>query len=244
VKRAARARAVAGAAAAALAFAAVSARAGASDQFWPELDAYFVLSDRTRLFLLATGSVYDPPGGAGGTQFQDVQLGVHLDVTLAPLVRSDLRKAEWQRNRYLWMRIGYRYGRSLGSTEDSDPYRENRGIFELTGRSQPLAAGLELIGRFRWDARDVNDQYSNRYRLRLQVERAFDWDGRTVIPFANAETFYDTRFDTWNRQRYQLGAEFELNRSWRLEPSLYRQNDSRSQPSRVNALGLVLKYFR
>jgi hypothetical protein len=64
-----------------------------------------------------------------------------------------------------------------------------------------------------------------------------------VIPFANAETFYDTRFDTWNRQRYQVGVEVELNRAWRMEPSLYRQNDSRSEPSRVNALGLALKYF-
>ena len=201
------------------------------------------LGERTRLFLLATGSIYDPPGGSGGTQFQDMQLGVHLDVTLVPVFRPELGKGDWQRGRYLWMRIGYRYGRSLGGTEDTDPYRENRGIFELTSRSPPLAGGLEFIGRFRWDARDINDQYSNRYRLRLQVEKAFDWSGRAVIPFVNAETFYDTRYDTWNRQRYQLGAEFGLDKSWRIEPSLYRQNDSRSEPSRVNALGLVLKYF-
>jgi hypothetical protein len=229
--------------AAALAVRAVPAPAAESDQFWPEVDAFVGLGDRTRLFLLATGSIADPAGGDGGTQFQDMQLGVHLDVTLAPRLRPQLLKGDWHRNRYLWMRIGYRYGRSLGSADDSNPYRENRGIFELTARTQPLAAGLEVIGRFRWDARDVDDHYSNRYRLRLQVEKAFDWSGRAVVPFANAETFYDTRFDTWTRQRYQLGAEFELDQSWRLEPSLYRQNDSRSEPARVNALGMVLKYF-
>jgi hypothetical protein len=230
--------------AAALAWLAAPAPAAESNQFWPELDGYFNLGERTRLFLLATGSVYDPPpGGSGGTQFQDMQLGVHLDVTLAPLLRPDLLKGDWQRNRYLWMRVGYRYGRSLGSTEDTDPYREQRGIFELTGRTAPLAAGLELVTRFRWDVRDFNDQYSNRYRIRLQIEKSLQLDGRAVIPFANAETFYDTRFDTWNRQRYQVGAEFELSRVWRIEPSLARQNDSRSEPSRINALGLVLKYF-
>jgi hypothetical protein len=222
---------------------AVAAPAAESNQFWPELDAYFNLGERTRLFVLGTASVYDPPGSAGSTQFQDMQLGVHLDVTLAPLLRPDLLKGDWQRNRYLWMRIGYRYGRSLGGIEDTDPYREQRAIFELTGRTAPLAAGLELVGRFRWDARDFNDDYSNRYRFRFQLEKAFQLDGRALVPFANAETFYDTRFDTWNRRRYQVGAEFELSRAWRIEPSFSRQNDSRSEPARVNALGLVLKYF-
>lgn len=239
----ARARALARIAAAALACAAATAPAAESNQFWPELDAYVGLGERTRLFLLATGSVYELPGGTGGTQFQDMQLGVHLDVTLEPVLRPALAKGDWPRNRYLWMRIGYRYGRSLGKTDDTDPYRENRGIFEVTGRTPPLAGGVEVITRFRWDARDFNDQYSNRYRLRLQVEKSLKLDGRAVVPFANAETFYDTRFDAWTRQRYQIGAEIELSGSWRLEPALSRQNDDRSQPSRVNALGLVLKYF-
>jgi hypothetical protein len=230
-------------AAAALACADASAPAEESNQFWPELDGYFNLGERTRLFLLATGSVYDPPGATGSTQFQDAQVGVHLDVTLDPLLRPTLSQTDWQRNRYLWMRIGYRYGRSLGDAETADRFRENRGIFELTGRTPPLAGGVEVITRFRWDARDVNDRYSNRYRLRLQVEKSLRVGERAVVPFANAETFYDTRFDAWNRQRYQLGAEVELNRSWRLEPSLIRQNDSRSEPARVNAVGLALKYF-
>jgi hypothetical protein len=235
--------AIARIAAAALACAAASAPAAESNQFWPELDGYFNLGERTRLFLLATGSVYDPPGAAGSTQFQDMQLGVHLDVTLAPLLRPDLAKGDWQRNRYLWMRIGYRYGRSLADTESADPYREQRGIFELTGRTQPLAAGLELVGRFRWDARDFNDRDSNRYRLRFQVEKSLKLDGRAVVPFVNAETFYDSRFDAWSRQRYQIGAEIELSHAWRLEPTLNRQHDSRSEPARINALGLALKYF-
>ena len=97
--------------------------------------------------------------------------------------------------------------------------------------------------RTRWDARDVDGSYSNRYRLRLQVEKSMQVAGHAVVAFANAETFYDTRYDTWNRQRYQLGAEAELNRTWRLEPSLIRQNDSRSQPAHVDAFGLALKYF-
>jgi hypothetical protein len=229
---------------AALALAALPALADERSEFWPELDGYFTLSERTRLFVAtALTLAEETQSAAGSTQYQDVQVGVHLDVTLDPLLRPALSLGDWQRNRYLWMRIGYRYGRSLDDAETTDRFRENRGIFELTGRTPPLAGGIEVITRFRWDARDVDDRYSNRYRLRLQVEKSLSLGGRAVVPFANAETFYDTRFDTWNRQRYQLGAELELNRTWRLEPSLIRQNDNRSEPARINAFGLALKYF-
>lgn len=215
-----------------------------TSQFWPELDAYFQLSDRARLFLLAAASRSEQaPGQSGGSSRQDMQLGAHLDVTLSPLFRPDLAKGDWQRNRYLWMRIGYRYGSSLGDLEASDPYREQRGIFELTARTPPLAGGLEYIGRVRWDARDVNDVDSDRYRLRLQVEKSYKHEGRTLVPFANAEAFYDTRYDAWIRERYQLGVEVELSRTWRIEPALTYQTDERSTPGRINALGLTLKYF-
>jgi hypothetical protein len=220
------------------------ASAETTSQFWPELDGYFGLSDRTRVFLMATASSSEQaPGQSGGLSRQDLHVGAHLDFTLSPLFRPDLAKGDWQRNRYLWMRIGYRYGRSVGDLEESAPYREQRGIFELTTRTSPLAGGLEYVGRFRWDARDVNDVDSNRYRLRLQVEKVFTHEGRALVPYVNAEAFYDTRYDAWTRERYQLGVEIVLDPRWRLEPALTYQSDSRSTPERINALGLTLKYF-
>jgi hypothetical protein len=141
------------------------------------------------------------------------------------------------------MRVGYRYGRSLGDMEDTNPYREQRGIFELTGRTPPLAGGLEYVTRFRWDARDINDVDSNRYRLRLQVEKSLSYEGHGVVPYVNAEAFYDTRYDAWIRERYQAGVEIQLTQKWRVEPAVTYQSDSRSTPERINALGLTLKYF-
>jgi hypothetical protein len=227
-----------------LAWAALPAAAEERNEFWPALDAYFTLGQSTRLYLAATGTWAEKTQTSTGTmRYEDAYLGAHLDVTLAPLLRPELAKGDWHRARYLWTRIGYSYSRSLGDAEASDPFRERRGILELSGRTPPLAAGLELVSRIKWDARDVSGRHSNRYRLRLGVEKSLLLAGRAVVPFANAETFYDTRYDTWNRQLYQAGAEIELDRSWRLEPSLYRQNDSRSEPSRVNVFGLALKYF-
>lgn len=184
------------------------------------------------------------PHVGSGLARQDAQAGAHLDVTLAPRFRADIVEDDWQRNRYLWMRIGYRYGRSLGDLEETDPYREHRGLFELTARTPPLAGGLEYVSRLRWDARDVNDIDSDRYRLRLQVEKSLSHEGRVIVPFASAEAFYGTRYDDWIRMRYQVGVEIQLNLHWRLEPALTYQSDDRSTPERINALGLTLKYFR
>ena len=141
-----------------------------------------------------------------------------------------------------WARAGYVV---LNSPDNrgSGP-TERRGILELTGRV-PLPNDVWLVNRARVDLRDVEGASSSqRYRIRFGVEREFTLDGMVVVPYAQAEAFYDTRFDTWNRQLYQLGAEVELSKQWRIEPYYARQNDTRSSPAHVDRFGLVLKYYR
>jgi len=98
--------------------------------------------------------------------------------------------------------------------------------------------------RGRIDLRDVNGQYSTRYRFRLQIEREMSIFRVGIVPYINAEVFYDTRFDTVNRQRYQVGLEVVLSKRWHVEPYLTRQNDKHPQPRYLNAFGLTVKYYR
>jgi hypothetical protein len=84
---------------------------------------------------------------------------------------------------------------------------------------------------------------AQRFRYRLGIEREILVGGVVTVPYAQAEVFYDTRYDIWNRQLYQLGAEIELSKHWRVEPYLARQNDSRSSSGNVDRMGLVLKYY-
>jgi len=79
-------------------------RAQAGDtrvEFVPEANAYLKLSDHARLFLLGslTQGLSEP--------FTDGEVGVHLDLTLTPILRRRLANADWERDRYLWVRIGY-----------------------------------------------------------------------------------------------------------------------------------------
>lgn len=74
---------------------AVRAEAGDTRaEFVPELNAFLKLSDRTRLFLLG-----DLTQGLSESA-TDGELGVHLDLTLMPILRGYLRDADWERDRY------------------------------------------------------------------------------------------------------------------------------------------------
>jgi len=63
-----------------------------------------------------------------------------------------------------------------------------------------------------------------------------------TTPYVGAEVLYDTRYDAWSQQRYEVGIEILLSDRWRLEPHYLRQDDQRSQPAHVNAFGLILKH--
>ncbi len=212
------------------------------NEFWPELDAYVKLNRRVRLFLMAAFTrAEEPEETSGGGIYRDAQLGAHLDLSLKPIFRRQLRESEWEQQRYLWLRIGYRYGTSIGSV--ASPYREHRGITELTAR-WPLPRDFSVANRVRIDFRSVDDRYSTRFRDRVALEREMVVRGVHVVPSISAEVYYDTRFGTVNRQRYRTGVELTLSEHWRIEPAFIRQEDQRSDPAHVNGFGLILKYYR
>lgn len=201
----------------------------------PEFNGYLKLSDQSRLFLLADVSRVNPEEVSNG------ELGVHFDYTLQPILRTELRDADWQRNRYLWVRVGYR---RLGSIDGRSPAStENRLLFEATARAE-LPQQVWITNRLRLDLRDVNGASSKRYRYRVGAEKEFtSAAGTAFVPYAQAEWFYDTRFDAWSRQRYQVGLEIELNKSWRIEPYYAYDKDKFPTAEGLNRLGLVLKYY-
>lgn len=168
------------------------------------------------------------------------EAGVHLDVTLKPFLRRHLRDADWERDRYLWMRIGYVETASID--EGSIGVTERTGIVETTARFE-LANDFWLINRGRVDLSDIDDQFSKRYRYRIGVERLYTVGEAEIVPYAQAEVYYDSRYSTWNRQQYWAGAEISLTKDWRIEPYYARQNESSSPSGNVNIVGLVLKYF-
>ena len=204
------------------------------DEFVPELNVFIKLSKQIRLFLLGDVTQGFSPS------LTDGEFGAHLDFTLKPILRRQLREGDWERSRYLWVRAGYVVSGDLDDREDGSI--THTILFEATTRLQ-LPGEIWLVNRARVDFRDIDGESSRRYRLRVGIEREFKVHGVVMVPYAQAEFFYDTRFDSCNRQLYQAGVEIELTKHWRIEPYFARQNDSRSASGNANRIGLVLKSY-
>jgi hypothetical protein len=200
----------------------------------PEVNVFVPVTDTARIFLLGTLTRDLTRATTDG------ELGVHLDLTLKPILRRELLEADWERNRYLWIRVGYRLIGNLEGIDDSKI--EHRGILEATARV-PLPWKMWLVNRARVDLRDVGGDFSARLRPRVGLEREFTLWNYSVVPYVQVEAFYDTRFGDWSRERYQAGLELALTRHWRIEPYYRRQEDRRPSRSQENGVGLVLKYY-
>ena len=212
------------------------AHAADSHEFWPELNLFYGLNERTRLHVAAAYA----DGKESGVSSLDG--AAYLDVSLKPIIRRDFHTEDWQRGRYLWTRIGY--VRVFDVTAESGRVEaEDRGVVSFFGKA-PLPAGVWLEARARADLRWIGDEYSTRYRLRAEATREFTVRERAVVPYVNFEWFYDTRYDGWARTLYQAGAEFAVSKHFRFELNLSQQTDTLPETSRLNAVSVVAKgYF-
>jgi hypothetical protein len=219
-------------------FLADPARAEDLSEFWPELSGYLQLNERSRAFFDAAYAL-----GKESDSIKSADIAAFLDVSLKPIAprRRDLRSEDWQRNRYLWARIGY--DRIFEATDSTGAeVVEDRGVIALYGRA-PLPAAIWLETRTRADFRWIGDDHSNRYRFRLDASREFTVRDHTVVPYFNFEWFYDTRYDDWARTLATLGAEVTVTSHFRYEVYLGRQTDRLPAEKDLNALGVVFKWF-
>ena len=205
----------------------------------PEVDAFFKLSDRFRLFTTASLTQSVSEGTSDG------ELGAYLDVlALRPIIREALfDDLDWERNGYLWGRAGLAFSGIHEGLALSNGYAEKSFVIELTGR-YPMSSEFWLVLRVRTDLRELHGDRSNRYRVRLGIEKEYTVLGKTVVPYARVEFLYDTRFGVWNRQEYQTGVEVTLTQRFRIEPYYAFQNDTRTSPAHLDTVGLTLKYYR
>jgi hypothetical protein len=206
-------------------------------EVWPEIDVYYRLSATHRLFFLLSPSV------SREQNYGEVMLAGHFEMGLFPIFRGQWAGTyDVDRFRFLRLKLGAGYSTSLPSSDQSS--KEWRGIVEVTGR---VSLPLEILGalRTRADLRWLDDGYSTRYRARLTLERETEITrGFSMIPYASVEPFYDTRFATWNKVQYQFGITVPVVSMLVVEAYYNRQEDWRSQPALVNALGLVaIVYF-
>jgi len=212
----------------------VYAQSGDPVEFWGELNLFKKVNPTTRLYFV----VADTKGKE--SEFRTVDLAGFVDLTLGPQLPRRRQKQDWQTRKYLWVRIGYDH--IFKAENQTRTAQENRGIVALYGRVH-LPGAILFEARPRADLRWIGGSYSTRYRLRFEVNRDFTVLDRVVTPYFQAEYFYDTRYDGWSRDLYQMGAEIGVTGHFRVEPSVVRQLDKLPSPSGLYALTLVARWY-
>jgi hypothetical protein len=210
------------------------AHAQTTTQVWPEISAFTRLNDRMRFYFLAT-TVKESQQSTEG------EFGPNFDFYLRPF-RDRKRLAGFRldesKNRFLLLRVGYRYLNSFSGDPD-----EHRVVLEATAR-YPLIGGVLVSNRGRVDARFIDSEYSWRFRSRLSLEKEFSIGPIRMNPYARGEVFYDSRFDAWSRTEWIGGAAFPLNQRVELEGYFDYQHDTGGDPNRkVRAIGTVLNLY-
>jgi Protein of unknown function (DUF2490) len=204
-------------------------------QLWPEVSTFVRLNDDMRFYFLATTVKEE-------RESTEVELGPNLDFYFKPLWKRKrwiLFPLDESKNRYLMVRIGYRYIRPV--TGDTPP--EHRGVLEVTPR-YPLLHDVLVSDRNRIDFRLIGGDYSWRYRNRLTVEKLFSTGRFSFDPYVRGEVYYDSRFHKWSRTSLIAGSTFPITKHFEFESYIEHQNDTSGSPNRqLNALGIVFNLY-
>src|SRR5688572_180048 len=129
---------------------------------WPEIDVYYRINEKFRLF-----------GSVSGTRlrtssYTDGGLSVNLDYFALPVWRGKEARADSTRGHLLWFRGGFAYSTTPGDAENS--FHDYTLVSEASARFY-LPWQLLLTQKNRVDWRWRNEDFLPRYRPKLTLER-------------------------------------------------------------------------
>ena len=75
------------------------------------------------------------------------------------------------------------------------------------------------------------------------VEKEIPAGRASIVPFANVEPYYDSRYDTVNRVRLIAGTSVAWSQRTAVEVNVTYQNDSHASTTNLYALNVILHVF-
>lgn len=191
----------------------------ATSELWPELDVYWTPAKHQRTMLELSSSSEREASKKQST------IGLYQDYLQLPSG---------------YLRAGYRF---TFSNRDAS-YRESRIVTEVTQRVAGDST-WRLVERSRVEFRWVNSEYNWRLRERLHLQRFFASPMRfDPRPYGTFEAYYYSQYNTIARLAGRVGVEFRVWKASDIDLYLARQENSRGDPPRVNALGVTVKLYR
>lgn len=208
--------------------------AAQTDQFLPEIDAYYKITSPVRIWFQAKET------NEAGTPVT-AEIGPSLDFYIkSPLKLADVTAFDLDdsKSRLLVISVGYRYLPTPGSppTNRMEPlftlnYPVPKIRFLLSDRNR---ADLDWkAGTFTW-----------RYRNRVQLERTLRLGSYHPSAYASAEFYYESQYQKWSTTALYAGCLFPIGRHFELNPYYEHQNNTGKNPNQqLNQAGLMLNMY-
>ena len=151
-------------------------------QIWPEMEAYYRINERFRLYSLVSAT-------KANSQYTDGTAGIYVDFFAKPWLngrRDETEMTDSSQGYYWWFRMGYSYS---NSAPDDKPKTVNTLETE-TNNTFFLPAKIVLQSRNRLDWRWVNGDFQPLYRPRLKFIRNLKTEYLTFNLYTWAEYLF------------------------------------------------------
>jgi hypothetical protein len=203
-------------------------------QIWPEIDVYYRINERIRLYGLVSGT-------RANSEYTDGTTGIYLDYFALPWLRERLNSNihDTTMGYYWWFRVGYSYS-------DAPPSDKKKviNIFETeTSNNFHLPLDIALTLRNRLDWRWVNSNFQPIYRPRIKFIRDFKTEYLTFDTYVWAEYFFYLNDNTQNRFRLTAGSDIKVSKNIDFEVYYLYQFQNKPSVEPLNAIGLQLNFF-
>jgi hypothetical protein len=205
-------------------------------QVWPELEAYYRINERFRLYSLISGT-------RSNSEYTDGTAGIYIDYFALPWLRgrNNTELSDSSKGYYWWFRMGYSYS-------DAPPSDKKKvvNVFETeTNNSFHLPEDIILQTRNRLDWRWVNGEFQPIYRPRVKFVRNLKTEYLTFNAYLWSEYFFYLNDNTQDRLRLTFGVEIKVLKFLDFETYYLHQFQNKQYVEPLNAIGLQFDlYFK
>jgi hypothetical protein len=206
-------------------------------EFWPETDIWYRLSPAWRLSAFIPITKYHESKNRDLNIYLQADYGWGKTKHLLNMRLMDGNRAQQIKG---WLvRGGFMEGWSLG--ENAGAYTEDM-LFAEIHRRTPLKGKALFSSRLRTDFRWVGQDpaFSYRIRARMMLEKEFKAGRSSIVPFVNAEPYWDSRYSTISRVRATGGAMVAWGPLFAYEANLTYQYDENYNTTNLYALNIIL----
>src|SRR5450432_3002817 len=206
-------------------------------QIWPELEGYYRINQRFRVYSLISGTKTN-------SLYTDGTAGLYLDFFSKPWVRGKINSTDLGHSStayYLWFRVGYSYS----AAPPNDKKQDVNTLETETNNTYHLPADIVLQTRNRLDWRWVNGEFQPIYRPRMKFVRNLRTDYLTFNLYAWSEYYFYLNDNTQNRLRIALGTVIKVLKWMDFETYFMHQFQNKQYVAPLNAIGIQADlYFR